>query len=89
MSEETRTTKPARGKPGTVLGRVAVGVLLSTPVAAVATTGVGPAVAAPEQVAVGCPDPQLSSIRAQFQASFTPGAVTPATKDIQPIICDR
>jgi hypothetical protein len=87
MSKETGTPKSARGGPGTVLGRVAVGVLLSAPVAAVAATA-GPAPAAPEQVAMGCPGPELSTIREQFEASFTPGAVAPASK-VQPIICDR
>ena len=94
MSEETGTPKPARGGPGTVLGRVAVGVLLSTPVAALAaTTGVEPVAAAPEQVASVCGGPAshtaVSSIREQFQASFTAGAVSPATTELMPIICDR
>ena len=90
MSEETGTAKSARGGPGTVLGRVAVGVLLSAPVGALAApAGVEAATATPEHVAAHCSATSVSSIREQFEASFTAGAVTPATTDVQPIICDR
>ena len=88
MSEQTPTPKPARSGPGSVLGRVAVGVLLSTPVAAVAAATVAEPPAA-EHVAAGCPATSAGDIRAQFEASFTAGAVAPASTRIVPIICDR
>lgn len=117
MSDKSEKPAPPRAASGAVLGRLAVGAILSTPVAAVAAVaGATPATAAPAPPASTAPASttpasttpdrvapvvppscgrtvaevatSVAGIRAQFQASFTAGAVSPASIDLTAIICE-
>lgn len=94
MSDKTRAPRTTRGGSGAIIGGLAVGALLGTPVAASAATAAEkPAVVADTATAM-CQAPQnpagepVAAIREQFQQSFTAGAVSPAGTDILPIICE-
>lgn len=94
MTDKTESPRPSRGGSGAILGRLAVGALLSTPMAAAAVTAtVEPvAAAAPEATvtSTGMSAASVHSIRAQFDSSYTPGAVAaPSTADSVIIISDQ
>jgi hypothetical protein len=95
MNDKTDTPRPTRGGSGAILGRLAVGALLSTPLAAAAVTAAAePAAAAATapEATVTCASTSASvhSIRAQFESSYTAGAVAvPSTTDLIMIICDQ
>jgi NAD(P)H-hydrate repair Nnr-like enzyme with NAD(P)H-hydrate dehydratase domain len=76
MSDKTGAPRPSRGGTGVILTGLAVGAILSTPVAASAA---GPV----EASSAG--DTAATAIREQFQASFTPGVMAP-TADVIAII---
>ncbi|MEV6599769.1 hypothetical protein AB0M36_23345 [Actinoplanes sp. NPDC051346] len=95
MSDKTGAPRSTRGGSGAIIGGLAIGALLGTPVAASAATAAEP----PAVVEVGTPvsachapraaaDEPVTTIREQFQMSFTAGAVTPVRTDLMPIICD-
>lgn len=89
MSDKISAPKPSRGGAGVILSGLAVGVVLGAPVAAEASAGTEPAAAASV-----CSQPDVASesaatsIRAQFQGSFTAGAVEPPPTDLPAIICE-
>jgi septal ring-binding cell division protein DamX len=106
MTDKTDTARPSRGGSGAILGRLAVGALLSTPLAAAAVTAAAepaaaepaaaePAAAAAPEAVVDCTGTgtfpaSVHSIRAQFESSYTAGAVAaPSTTDMNIIICDQ
>jgi hypothetical protein len=93
LNDKTDTPRPTRGGSGAILGRLAVGALLSTPLAAAAVTaGAEPAAAAAPEATITCAGTSASvhSIRAQFESSYTAGAVAvPSTTDLIMIICDQ
>jgi hypothetical protein len=92
MSDESSEARPTRGVPGLILGGLAAGAILGTPVVAVAAPVVTEAVAAvasSDQSPVDSAAPVASnglSIREQFRISFTPGAVSDRTVETVPII---
>lgn len=96
MSEKTRAPRTTRGGSGAIIGGLAVGALLGTPVAASAAAAAEPPAIVTEvgTTAARCQAPRVAAdepvtaIREQFQTSFTAGAVTPARTDLMPIICD-
>ncbi|MEV4641210.1 hypothetical protein AB0J80_28100 [Actinoplanes sp. NPDC049548] len=90
MSEKTRAPRTTRGGSGAIIGGLAVGALLGTPVAASAAPAAEPpAVVIPCQPPRAAADATVTAIHDQFEKSFTAGAVTPARMDLAPIICDQ
>jgi pectin methylesterase-like acyl-CoA thioesterase len=89
MSDKTSAPRPSRGGAGVILSGLAVGVVLGAPVAAEPSAA---AEAAPADRVCSQPDvaseSAATSIREQFQASFTAGAVTPPPTDLPAIICE-
>jgi hypothetical protein len=76
------------GASRVILSGLAVGAILGAPAAAAASPPSDPAGAA-----ATCPAPQAeqttaASIREQFRASFTAGAVAPPVTDPTPVICE-
>ncbi|MFI7602282.1 hypothetical protein [Actinoplanes sp. NPDC049681] len=96
MSEKTRAPRTTRGGSGAIIGGLAVGALLGTPVAASPAAAAEPPVIVTEAGATVsrcvaarvAADEQVTAIREQFQTSFTAGAMTPVRTDLMPIICD-
>jgi hypothetical protein len=93
MSEKKGAPRPTRGGSAAILRGLAVGALLSAPVApVVAADGTKPATVTGTVAAAGdvCGDTGVSAVaiafREQFRASFTPGVVAPAD-DPTDIIC--
>jgi hypothetical protein len=90
MSDKTGVPRPSRGGSSVILTGLAVGALLSA---------APPAAAAPAVVEIianqACAPAKLSSevsatttIREQFQGSFTAGALTPPVRDLPAVICE-
>ncbi|OJF14434.1 hypothetical protein [Couchioplanes caeruleus] len=96
MSDKTGAPRSTRGGSGAIIGGLAVGALLGTPVAASAATAAEPPAIVTEvgttvracQAPRIAADESVTTIREQFQLSFTAGAVTPVRTDLAPIICD-
>ncbi|HEU5107508.1 MAG TPA: hypothetical protein VFT95_02935 [Micromonosporaceae bacterium] len=79
MSDKPRAPKPALSGPGAILGGLAVGAILGTPVAAVANECAAEVTSTVTTTA--------SSISEQFRDSFTAGVVIAPVTDITLIIC--
>jgi len=80
------------GATRALLSGLAVGAILGTPAAAAAaepSTAESIAVSStcPPPAEVVEPGPAAATIRAQFEASFTAGAVTAPAAEFTPIIC--
>lgn len=88
MSDKTGAPRPLRSGSGVILGGLAVGAILGTGVAAepsaLATEAAAPAGACAADVS----ETTATTIREQFQTSFTAGAVTPPSTDLTLIICE-
>lgn len=90
MSDKIGAPRPSRSGSGLILSGLAVGAILSTPVAAAAVTGAAESVVAASACAQEAVASETSAtdIREQFGASFIAGAVTPPTTDHTAIICE-
>jgi hypothetical protein len=92
MSDKTRAPGTIRGGSGAIIGGLAVGALLGTPVAAAAATAAEPPAVVTEvdttTTLCQAADEPVVAIREQFQKSFIAGVVSPAGTDVMPIICD-
>jgi len=87
MSDKTGASRPSRGGSGVILTGLAVGAILSTPVAASAAAPVEAPAAGCLQSTVASETP-VTAIREQFRKSFTAGAVAPPATDLAAIICE-
>lgn len=95
MSDATGAPHSSRGGSRVLLSGLAVGAVLGAPIAAVAAGGAEETTAAAVEhvvVPAGCPadSPQTTAaaIREQFRASFTAGAVAPASTELTAVICE-